>query len=122
MGFKSFKVVTFEQILGFDDGDSDGMTILLYTKDTVWYHLISTFIILIAEEWYRMLIIQNVGDGDGEFEGLKGGSRMMSLLTLFGGLKNVFKVSWTHYVRHHYSLNIAGEDIYNRHGGVQAAL
>jgi len=54
MGFKSFKVVTFDQIL-FDDGDSEG-------------------------------------DGDGEFEGLKGGARMMSLLTLFGGLKNVFKV------------------------------
>ena len=27
-----------------------------------------------------------------EFEGLRGGFRMMSLLTLFGGLKNVFKV------------------------------
>ena len=32
-------------------------------------------------------------DGGGsEFEGLKGGFRMMSLLTLFGGLKNVFRV------------------------------
>ena len=30
--------------------------------------------------------------GGSEFEGLKGGFRMMSLLTLFGGLKNVFKV------------------------------
>ena len=30
--------------------------------------------------------------GGSEFEGLRGGFRMMSLLTLFGGLKNVFKV------------------------------
>ena len=27
MPFKSFKVVTFEQVLGFDDGDSDGINI-----------------------------------------------------------------------------------------------
>ena len=32
MPFKSFKVVTFEQVLGFDDGDSDGNIIIL----TVW--------------------------------------------------------------------------------------
>ena len=37
-----------------------------------------------------MLIFIPVGGS--EFEGLKGGFRMMSLLTLFGGLKNVFKV------------------------------
>jgi hypothetical protein len=49
---------------------------------------------LIVIEWYNILsLLCYVGDGDGEFEGLKGGSRMMSLLTLFGGLKNVFKVS-----------------------------
>ena len=82
MGFKSFKVVTFEQILGFDDGDSDGMS-LSYAQPTKIKIMIN--IVLIK--------IQIVGDGDGEFEGLKGGSRMMSLLTLFGGLKNVFKVS-----------------------------
>ena len=29
MPFKSFKVVTFEQVLGFDDGDSDGIIIIL---------------------------------------------------------------------------------------------
>ena len=29
MPFKSFKVVTFEQVLGFDDGDSDGNIIIL---------------------------------------------------------------------------------------------
>ena len=27
MVFKSFKVVTFEQILGFEDGDSDGKNV-----------------------------------------------------------------------------------------------
>ena len=35
---------------------------------------------------------KSIGEFGSEFEGLKGGSRMMSLLTLFGGLKNVFKV------------------------------
>ena len=53
--------------------------------------------------------ISLVGDGDGEFEGLKGGSRMMSLLTLFGGLKNVFKVKTystdTVVFRLHYKVN-----------------
>ena len=34
------------------------------------------------------------GEFGSEFEGLRGGSRMMSLVTLFGGLKNVFKVGW----------------------------
>ena len=82
MGFKSFKVVTFEQILGFDDGDSDGISLIIHTTNQ---NQDNDQIVLI---W-----IQIVGDGDGEFEGLKGGSRMMSLLTLFGGLKNVFKVS-----------------------------
>ena len=33
------------------------------------------------------------GDFGSEFEGLRGGNRMMSLVTLFGGLKNVFKAS-----------------------------
>ena len=69
MVFKSFKVVTFEQVLGFDDGDSD----CEYERTASQKLLIS---ILVGSE----------------FEGLKGGFRMMSLLTLFGGLKNVFKV------------------------------
>ena len=67
MVFKSFKVVTFEQVLY--DGDSD----CEYERTAS----------------QKLLIFIPVGS---EFEGLKGGFRMMSLLTLFGGLKNVFKV------------------------------
>ena len=47
---------------------------------------------------------------------------MMSLLTLFGGLKNVFKVDPCLYNDDSYSYTIAGEDILNRYCGVQAAL
>lgn len=72
MVFKSFKVVTFDQILGFDDGDSE--------CEYEWTGKIC----------HLLLILFPVGGS--EFEGLKGGFRMMSLLTLFGGLKNVFKV------------------------------
>ena len=74
MVFKSFKVVTFEQVLGFDDGDSD-----------CEYERIGK-----CATSHLLLILFPVGGS--EFEGLKGGFRMMSLLTLFGGLKNVFKV------------------------------
>ena len=40
----------------------------------------------------RYLTCHSKDGGGSEFEGLKGGFRMMSLLTLFGGLKNVFRV------------------------------
>ena len=72
MGFKSFKVVHFEQLLdGFDDDNN--------SKDMM-------------EESY---ITWSPGDFGSEFEGLRGGKGMMSLVTLFGGLKNVFKVRFS---------------------------
>ena len=67
MGFKSFKVVTFDQFLDGYDEDDSGINCL---------------------EWFYF----SEGDFGSEFEGLKGGNRMMSLVTLFGGLKSVFKV------------------------------
>ena len=69
-----------------------------------------------------MLIFNQIGDGDGEFEGLKGGARMMSLLTLFGGLKNVFKVSINTDQDTIAQSNIVGEDILNRYSGIQTTL
>ena len=45
------------------------------------------------------------GDFGSEFEGLRGGNRMMSLVTLFGGLKNVFKASIC-YIRIQYPVEL----------------
>ena len=42
---------------------------------------------------FYMFDLLLAGDFGSEFEGLRGGNRMMSLVTLFGGLKNVFKAS-----------------------------
>ena len=74
MGFKSFKVVHFEQLLdGYGDDDDNSQ----WKKSCC---LLSSKILF-------------SGDFGSEFEGLRGGNRMMSLVTLFGGLKNVFKAS-----------------------------
>ena len=75
MGFKSFKVVHFEQLLeGYGDDDDNSQ----------WKN--NSCLICMCQ-WLL------AGDFGSEFEGLRGGGRMMSLVTLFGGLKNVFKAS-----------------------------
>ena len=76
MGFKSFKVVHFEQLLdGYGDDDDNSQ----WKKNSCFTCVTCSLLLS--------------GDFGSEFEGLRGGNRMMSLVTLFGGLKNVFKAS-----------------------------
>ena len=84
MGFKSFKVVHFEQLLdgyGDDDDNSEWKNNSCFTCSSQVLPGFTSFYLLLP------------GDFGSEFEGLRGGNRMMSLVTLFGGLKNVFKAS-----------------------------